>query len=143
MYIGTLLGFGLEGTHNFEDETVEKIMERDFATAQKMGIGNGVDKETFDRINFLLDVAETRIRDTILCGWNKLHGPHNNYDGLLPRCLNLMINGYYIEIIALLSKFFENKGLETIKGVERRISLIQFFLKNNNRLSDMLTSALR
>lgn len=49
MYIGTLLGFGLEGTHNFEDDVVEQMMQRDFATSQKIGIGNKEDTEAFDR----------------------------------------------------------------------------------------------
>lgn len=105
--------------------------------------GYGEDKEAFDRINFLLDVAETRIRDTILCGWSQLHGQKRDYDGPLLPCLNNLTNGYYIEIIAILAKFFENKGLEEIQGVDRKKALISFFLENNGRLSDMLTSALR
>lgn len=139
IYIGTLLAFGLESAHNFEDESVEKVMQKDFATANGIGVGNGEDKEAFDRINFLVDIAECRIRDTILCGWHKLHGEKHAFDGPLPHCLDLMINGYYIEIIALLANFFGSKGIKNLTGLERKNSLISFFLKNNNRLSDMVS----
>ena len=150
VYIGTLLGFGLEGGHNFEIEEVERILQKDIATAQTIGVDNpafGEDNvEAFARINFLLYTAENRIRDTILTGWSKLHGDDgdpDNYDGPLSKCLHIFINGYYIEIVALLAKFFEGRGLEGMKGVERKKALISFFLKNNSSLSDMLTSALR
>ena len=140
VYIGTLLSLGLEGSHDFEEETIDAMMRKDFALAQRIGVEGstdyGEDKEAFDRINFLLDVAETRIRDSILCGWSKIGGP-------LEHCIGTMVNGYYIEIIALLSKFFENKGLEAVKGVERKKQLISFFLMKDDRLCDMLVSALR
>ena len=149
VYIGIILGFGLEGSHNFKNEEIERLLQKDISTAQTIGVddpGYGEDKEAFDRINFLLDVAETRIRDTIFTGWTKLHdadGEPDNYDGPLSKCLHIFINGFYIEIIALLAKFFEGRSLEGIKGVERKKALISFFLESNSRLSDMLTSALR
>ena len=139
VYIATILGFELRSNHNYNEEVVKSLMLKDFLTAQRICVDDpdyGDTNKAFDMIEYILDIAETRIRDSILCGWSKVDGP-------LQKCLEIMINGYYFEIVSLLTKFFDSKGLEAIKGVERKKALISFFLRNNDRLSDMLVSALR
>ena len=38
IYIGTLLGYGLEGTHNYDPDEVDQLIQRDFAIAQSIGV---------------------------------------------------------------------------------------------------------
>ena len=128
VYIGTLLGYGLELVHHdYTLESVEKMLNKDLKTAARCGVDDPSVSEVsaaFSRVNLLLDTAEMRIRDSILCGWSR-RGPELN------SCLELMINGYYIEIISMLSKFFDSKGLEAVKGVDSKLQLISFFFENN------------
>ena len=100
-----VLGFGLQGCHDFEIDQIEKLLQK-CATAQTIGVDDpryGEDKEAFDRINFLVDMAETRIRDTIFTGWSKLHGGDgdpDNYNGLV-EVFACFRNGFYMEIITI------------------------------------------
>jgi hypothetical protein len=68
-------------------------------------------------INFLLETAEMRIRDTALCGW-----AHRGL--VLERCFAILINGYYTQIVGVLGRFFESKeGLMTLQ-VQKPLSLL-------------------
>lgn len=37
LYIGTLLGYGLEGVHNYDPDDVDRVMQQDLALANNIG----------------------------------------------------------------------------------------------------------
>ena len=100
LYISTLLGAGLKVDHNFSIESVEHLMICDFKKIRNIVNDNPVEAAS-RRIDKLLEYAEQRIRDTTVCGWNYREGG-------LEKCLELLINGYLIEIVKELGIFFEN-----------------------------------
>lgn len=82
-------------------------MEADFATAQSISLDNEV-RTANNRIEYLLDMAEKRIRDAALCGW-KYRGQ------VLEQALEIFANGYFIEIVGILGVFFEDIGQSAAK----------------------------
>ena len=66
VYVATLLGYGLEGcNHDFTVQSVEELVQRDIRTAARCGVDDPeftVVTAAFTRVNYLLDVAEMRIR---------------------------------------------------------------------------------
>jgi hypothetical protein len=68
LYVAMLLGADLEGAHSFAEASVRRIMIHDFQTAQQIDLGDEVATAT-NRMEFLLDTAETRLRDAALCGY--------------------------------------------------------------------------
>lgn len=135
LYMAALVGVGLHGVHNFQEKEVRAIMESDFHKAQSIKLENEV-ATTNNRIEYLLDVAEKRIRDAALCGWN-------HRGGALEQVLKMFANGYFIEIVALLGAFFEDRGQTAVKGLTSKTELITTFMKHNNRLDMIIESALR
>mgnify|MGYP006889511180 CR=1 FL=1 len=89
-----------------------------------------------DAIFSLLHTAETRVRETVLCGWY-------HRGGRLERCLELMVNVYYGNIVALLGRFFDLHGLEAVKGLESKIKLINFLVDQDDRFASVQRNALR
>lgn len=109
LYIAALLSAGLKGDHDFSEEGVSDLMNKDFSKCACIQIieeinGEEVEnpvKTASDRIGFLLDVSEQRIRDTTLCGWNYS-------GGVLEDRLSQLVNGYLISIVKELGIFFDN-----------------------------------
>lgn len=94
---------GLKGSHEFSEKSVQAILAEDFKKCSTITLDNDVATAN-NRIEFLLDTAERRIRDAALCGWDYR-------GGLLEHCLELFVNGYFIEIVKQLGAFFETEGL--------------------------------
>ena len=135
LYVAALLGEGLEGYHSFGETEVAELMGRDFVSAQRIDHGDDV-LTANNRIEFLLDTAEMRIRDSALCGWS-------HQGGVLERCLEMFVNGFFIEMVGLLAKFFEGHARQQMQGMQSKMLLIQSFLKHNDRLDTLLDTALR
>ena len=107
LYIATLLGTGLKGHHGFRDSEIKSLLDKDFKKGQNIELDNDVTTAN-NRIDYLLDTAEQWVRDTALCGWDYK-------GGVLERCLELIVNGYFIEIINQLAVFFESQKMQALK----------------------------
>ena len=92
----------------------------------------GASKDIFS----LLHTAETRVRETVLCGWY-------HRGGRLEQCLELMLNIYYSNIVGLLGRFFDLQGLEAVKGLESKIKLINLLVDQDDRFANVQKNALR
>jgi hypothetical protein len=66
--MAALLGVGLSSVHNYDPSDVHRLMEGDFQRMAGISQDNEVSTAN-NRIEYLLDTAEKRIRDTALCGW--------------------------------------------------------------------------
>eukprot|EP00981_Chlorochromonas_danica_P004714 scaffold948_cov198-Ochromonas_danica.AAC.1 len=135
LYMATMLAVGLKGEHNYSAEEVRAIMESDFKRARNISLDNEV-ATAINRIDYLLDMAEKRLRDAALCGW-KFQGP------ALQRALEILANGYFIEVVSILGVFFEDLGQQQAKGLTSKVELIRTYLKHHDRLDVILQSALR
>jgi hypothetical protein len=140
--MAALFGSKLKGSHRFVDEDIRKIMKRDFEMSETIQLDTEIATAS-NRIEFYLDTAEKRIRDAVLCGWGYRHGQ-------LERCLELLANGYFIEIVGLLGTFFEGQnGMDSeregssVKGLGNKVDLIMTYLQHNDRLATILDHALR
>ena len=107
LYMAALLGAGLKGHHSFSESEVRRLIESDVKKCLNIDLDGDVATAN-NRIEYLLDTAEQRVRDTALCGWE-------HKGGVLERCLELLVNGYFIEIINQLAIFFESQKLQTMK----------------------------
>ena len=107
LYMAALLGAGLKGGHSFTDIEIRSLLEKDFKKGQNIELDNDVATAN-NRIEYLLDTAEQRVRDTALCGWE-------NKGGALERSLELVVNGFFIEIINQLAIFFESHKMQALK----------------------------
>jgi hypothetical protein len=135
-YIGALYGARLDGPHQFGDSAVRHIMIKDFDTATQIDMGDDVATAN-NKMEFLLDKAEARLRDTALCGWGKT----NNR---LERCMEILVNGFYVELVGLLAQFFKGQAtMRSIQGLQSKMQLITSYMRHDDRLALMLESALR
>lgn len=137
LYIASLLGVGLDGDHGFRSDEIRALIKKDLQIAHSIQHENDVDTAS-NRIQFLLDTAEMRIRNTALCGWAQREGE------VFSSVIQSFLNSYFISMISLLGKFFESKGsgMKSMKGLTSKIKLINFFLKNDNSLSHVANRAL-
>ena len=103
LYMAALLGAGLKG----DDTDIRSLLEKDFKKGQNIELDNDVATAN-NRIEYLLDTAEQRVRDTALCGWE-------DKGGALERSLELVVNGFFIEIINQLAIFFESHKMQALK----------------------------
>lgn len=110
LYTASLFGVGLRGGHGFTVEEVRAVIDADVKRAQSIVLGNDV-ATAVNRVEFLLDVAEKRIRDAAICGWRYR-------DSGLQQCVETFVNGYFAEIVGLLGSFFEDKQQASIKVSE-------------------------
>lgn len=96
LYQAALIGAQLQC-----DQDPEVLLEADCERANAFEQQTAVSTAN-NRIEFLLDVAEQRIRDAVICGLadreKMLHA------------LQVFINGYYTEIVGLLTMIFDNTG---------------------------------
>jgi hypothetical protein len=137
LYVASLLRANIRGKHDFRDDDIDAIIARDFEAART--IIHDTDVATANnRIEYLLDAAETHLRDAALCGWTHRH------DGRLKHFIERIVNSYLIEMVSLLGKFFDdNKIMKQVKGLSSKTQLILTFMRHNDRLGQLLDSALR
>eukprot|EP01039_Chlorochromonas_danica_P001800 gene1800-1966_t len=124
LYMATMLAVGLKGEHNYSAEEVRAIMESDFKRARNISLDNEV-ATAINRIDYLLDMAEKRL------------------EMQLYRALEILANGYFIEVVSILGVFFEDLGQQQAKGLTSKVELIRTYLKHHDRLDAILQSALR
>jgi hypothetical protein len=137
LYIASLLRANIKGRHEFKEAETDRIIAADFDSVRK--IFHETDVATANnRIEFLLDAAETHLRDAALCGW------FHRQDGKLKRFIERIVNAYLVEMVSLLGKFFDdNKTIRQVKGLTSKTQLIMTFMRHNDRLGQLLDSALR
>jgi hypothetical protein len=134
LYIASLFGLSLQGIHSYEESKMKKIMYMDFRRAKNIALDDDVTTAN-NRIEYLLDQAELRIRDAALCGWNY------RKDGKLEKALQIFANGYFIEIVSILGKFFEREDDATAASevcfeLFVSVSITFFLLLGSNERSD-------
>ena len=135
-YIGALYGAKLEGVHHLNNSEVQHMMIKDFDTALQIDMGDEVATAN-NKMEFLLDKAESRLRDTAICGWSKT-------EASLLKCLELVANGYFIELVGLLAQFFKGHStMKNIQGLQSKMQLITTYMRHDDRLALMLESAIR
>jgi len=133
LYISTMLNAKLKGKHDYDVDSVIKIMEQDFKKAKCIG-GEDEIAQANDRIEFLLDTAEMRLREAALCGWD--------YRGKkLERCIETLVNGYFIEMVGTMGGFFDSDVMNSVEGFGGKLEIIRTYMKHNDRLATILDSA--
>ena len=126
MYMCVLLGFGLKGAHSYDVDEVRGIADFDIARARSLEIaaadcGTSVNAAS-EAIFSLVQIAEYRVRETVLCGWYRRGGQ-------LEACLKAMINMYYSNIVGMLGRFFDVSTLDNeVRGLESKIKLLNFVI---------------
>lgn len=109
MYVGALLGESVDIGHGFSDEDFNALFNRDMSAVFQINQENEIDTAN-NRIEFLLDAAEARLRDAALTGWNQQKE--------MKKFMEKIVNNYLIEMAALLGKFFEStKVLQSAKVI--------------------------
>lgn len=104
-YVYGLVGTGLDGPQ-FDTFEVSTAISADLAYSVGL-YGNNVQSAT-QAVTALLGIAETRIRDISVCGWN-------HYE-LMISILKLMIHEYFVQIISHLGRYFDvSNKLKDIK----------------------------
>lgn len=135
LYIALLLAASLVGP-SYEEEDVKRVIAKDKQEANKLFESVSDDKAARQTVSFLLDMAELRVRDYALCGWS-------HQGNLLESCLQMIINGYYLNIVEALGYFFDSKdALESLKGNESKLTLIEFIIENDNHFNLLLENSL-
>mmetsp|Transcript_14765 Transcript_14765/g.24473 ORF Transcript_14765/g.24473 Transcript_14765/m.24473 type:complete len:197 (+) Transcript_14765:79-669(+) len=146
-YMAVALELRVKGP-SFKTSSVRAVLELDTSVAERYLSGEVNDKSSVaysanGLTGFFLDVAETRIRDICICGLDHLQDvPENEFD--LRSALSLILHQYYASIIALLGTYFNSKdALLSVQGNEQKIDLILLLFHNNDKLSEIVKSALR
>lgn len=135
LYISLLLTASLVGP-SYEEADVKRVISSDKDEANKLFEFVSDDQVARQTVSFLLDMAELRVRDYALCGWS-----HQGV--LLENSLRMIINGYYINIVEALGYFFDSKdALESLKGNESKLTLIEFIIENDNHFNLLVENSL-
>ena len=135
LYIATLLSASLFGP-SYDEDDIKQVIAADRKEAQRLFESGTDDQMAKNTVSFLLDMAELRVRDYALCGWS-------HQGNLLESCLKTIINGYYINIVEALGYFFDSKdALESLKGNESKLMLIEFVIENDNRFNLIVQNSL-
>jgi hypothetical protein len=138
LYISMLLGESINGEHDFSEELINQIMINDFKTSLFIQHDDEISTAS-NRVEYLIDTAEKRCRDAALRGWS-------HQGGVLEKCIEMFVNGYFVEMIGQIAKFFEGniaKNTQLLQGLSSKVKLITFFMTENDRLSTLLQSSLR
>ncbi len=107
LYMASLIGLEIGDWHGFKPENISLMLNHDFAQCRKIVLENDVVTAN-NRIEYLLDVAEKRIRDAALSGWAFQGKGFEHY-------IQMFANDYFVEITGLLAAFFEEKGQTNVK----------------------------
>jgi hypothetical protein len=135
LYIALLLAASLFGP-SYEEDDIKRVIAADKNEAITLFESVADDQAAKQTVSFLLDMAELRVRDYALCGWS-------HQGNLLESCLKTIINGYYINIVETLGYFFDSKdALESLKGNESKLKLIEFIIENDNHFNLLVENSL-
>jgi hypothetical protein len=108
LYTAALIALEIHDWHHFADGSANALITNDVDICHStIHLENDI-LTAQNRLEFLLDVAEKRIRDAALCGW-KYRG--RGFELFVEVCTN----DYFIEIVGLLAAFFEEQGQSTVK----------------------------
>jgi hypothetical protein len=102
LYMASLIGIGFTDWHEFDIKNVDAIMWHDFSQCRKIELENSV-LTANNRIEYLLDVAEKRIRDAAIAGWDFKGQGFEQY-------IEMLTNDYLTEITGILAAYFEESG---------------------------------
>lgn len=142
--LDVLLTSNLKGLHDFNEVSTRNLIEKDIQRASRIQLNSPI-RTANCRIEYLIDIAEKRIRDASLCGWKYLGNG-------LEKCLELFANQYYLEIVSILGVFFNqsktsSSSTESTKsksiGLGDNIELVRSFIFHSDRLDLVLKTALR
>ena len=138
-YPGALLASGLEGPHAFGDAEVRHVLINDIGVSENIE-QDGAVATANNRMEFLLDRAEARLRDVVLCSWNQ-RAPK----GQLEHALEVYVNGYYIELVGLLARFFRDgfESVRSMQGLQSKMQLLTAYMHHDDRLATTVESVLR
>lgn len=136
LYISFLLGLGFESEHNFEESSILRLIAQDREASTI--IRSSVDDVTnvVNRLDYIMNMAEFRILDCGLCGWNVS-------DKKFSQSLEVMCNDYLIEIVGILGSYFDGSKHNETKGWQRKIKLLVAFMTQNDRIQNALDVILR
>jgi hypothetical protein len=137
MYEAALYGIGLQGAHDFNPTEVQALLQADIAESQAMlappGL-NGADahgssmgfsshsssgkqraeEDAAERFasacQFLVAMAEKRIRETAIAGWSR-RGEGKELD----QCLVMLVEGYFNAILTTMRPLFVKERFDQIK----------------------------
>ena len=121
------------------DELSEKLtlmVEKDRDAMMSIVLSDDV-ATNGNRLDYLLDISESRIRDLAISSWGEDRSK-------VCTALSKMANLYLVEMVELLGMFFEgNQNVRRKNGLQSKISLINMYMTNNDRFARMLESAVR
>jgi hypothetical protein len=104
LYVATLIALELPIQHQFEINLLRSQLEKDIELSHHILLDNEV-ATARNRVEYLLDVAEKRIRDAALCAWKyRRHG--------FEKGVEILANDFLAEVAGLLGAFFENKQIQ-------------------------------
>lgn len=133
MYEAALYGIGLQGAHDFDPKQVRDLLKADIAEGRAM-LNAETEDDTihgFDPSNsstsqqqaeadaaerfasacqFLVSMAEKRIRETAIAGWSR-RGEGNE----LEQCLTMLIEGYFNSILTMMRPIYIKSYFDSIK----------------------------
>jgi hypothetical protein len=148
LYTSLLFGINLSCQHEFVeeklvemiDEECRSVVSKDISTVESKvcSIPAAVFTALLNEpIDCLLNSLENRLIECLICGWN-LERPR------LVGCLEIIINRYFIEIVSLFSRYFEDSSAQlAVKGISNKIDLINCFINNNDKVSEILIRVLK
>ena len=100
---------------------INRVLDLDFRKAKFITNEDEVSQAN-DRIEFLLDTAEMRLREAALCGWDH-RGQKLNH------CIAMITNGFFIEMVGTLGAFFDSAVfVDEMKGFGSKLELIRTYV---------------
>lgn len=145
LYEGILLTLGSEiPGQNINIADMESISQNDIRMANSITLNDTIET-AYSKVDFLMKVAENRLRDITLCGWDQWIDDQKSGEKNLESCICFFINEYLIEMVGILATVLESKTLRSSKGggLQSKITLINIFVDNNDRLNKICESILR
>lgn len=148
LYAFLLLQANLAGPI-FDENRVNDLVRLDMRHADRLhsqltavqdASGIAITNAAKQSAQLLLDAAEMRISDYALCGW----GRRDLASQELQRCLTILINGYFKNLVQELGYFFDSKDvLKSLAGNQSKLTLIEFFIEYDSHLNRVIERALR
>ena len=145
LYEAVLLTLGPEiPGQNINIADMESISYNDMMAAESIALNDAIETAN-SKIDFLMKVAENRLRDITLCGWDQWIEDKKSGENKLESCICFFINEYLIEMVGILASLLESKTLRSNKGggLQSKIILINTFVDNNDKLNKICESVLR
>jgi len=120
LYSVVLLLANLQGFHAFSEEEANRLLAHDFEILANIVQDDEISTAN-NRIEFLLDTAEVRLRDASLCGW-----VHRG--SALEKMIECLVNGYFFEMVALLAKYFDKNNAD-VTSLQVKMLLFIFHVR--------------